>query len=110
MFHQTFPQERSFLLKIKVHNLPRSKNFRNSQKISTDNVCVSAPFSMSVHRMVSPYPNNGCGRTPYQGWPTTNSMMVTHDNYEIASQFHIFHVVASLIHLTQVVTKSNVYN
>ena len=32
MFHQTFPQEISFLLKIKVHNLPQSKNFRNSQK------------------------------------------------------------------------------
>ena len=32
MFNQTFPQEISFLLKIKVHNLPKSKNFRNSQK------------------------------------------------------------------------------
>ena len=32
MFPQTFPQETSFLLKIKVHNLPQSKNFRNSQK------------------------------------------------------------------------------
>ena len=49
MFHQTFPQEISFLLKIKVHNLPQSKNFRNSHKFprTTDNVCVSAPFSMS---------------------------------------------------------------
>ena len=27
-----FPQEISFLLKIKAHNLPQSKNFRNSQK------------------------------------------------------------------------------
>ena len=31
MFHQIFPQEISLLLKIKVHNLPQSKNFRNSQ-------------------------------------------------------------------------------
>ena len=32
MFNQTFPQEISFLLKIKAHNLPQSKNFRKSQK------------------------------------------------------------------------------
>ena len=32
MFHKTFPQEISFLLKIMVHNLPQSKNFRNSKK------------------------------------------------------------------------------
>ena len=32
MFHQTFPEEISFLLKIKGHNLPQSKNFRNFQK------------------------------------------------------------------------------
>ena len=32
MFHQTFPQEISFLLIIKVHNLPPSKNFCNSPK------------------------------------------------------------------------------
>ena len=33
MFHQTFPLEISFILKIKVHNLPHSKKFRNSQKL-----------------------------------------------------------------------------
>ena len=32
MFHQTFPQEIGFLLKIKGYNFPQPKNFRNSQK------------------------------------------------------------------------------
>ena len=45
MFHQKFPQEISFLLKIEVHNLPPSKNFRNSQKFPrTMSACLSRKF------------------------------------------------------------------
>ena len=49
MFYQTFPQEISFPLKIKVHNLPQSKNFRNSPKFPrTMSACPSLFTCLAV--------------------------------------------------------------
>ena len=48
MFHQTFPQEISFPLEIKVHKLPQSKKIRNSQKFwQTMSACPRLYFAFS---------------------------------------------------------------
>ena len=85
MFHQTFPQEISFLLKIKVHNLPQSKNFCNSQKF---------PRIMSACPRLFPYlqdpPLNrvkSLWRSPLDDYFTTSSVLL---NLKIQLYFHSY--------------------